>query len=348
MDISQFDYELPESLIAQTPLDERSSSLLMTLNKLTGETGHYEFRDLVHLLKPGDLLILNNTRVIPARLIGRKQGGGAVVELLLLKERKSDVWEALARPGRRLKPGARINFGEDGDGQPLLVGEVVGELPDGAREIRFHYEGIFLEILDRLGQMPLPPYIKATLQDKQRYQTVYAKHPGSAAAPTAGLHFTGELLDELQSKGVNIAYITLHVGLGTFRPVSVSDIREHHMHSEYYELPEETARMINEAKKRGDRVIAVGTTSCRTLETVAGHFADQPIEAMSGWTDIFIYPGYEFRLVDALVTNFHLPRSTLLMLISALAGTDHVMAAYKEAVQKKYRFFSFGDSMFIY
>jgi len=348
MDINQFDYELPESLIAQTPLVERSSSRLMTLDKRTGEIGHYEFRDLVRFLVPGDLLILNNTRVIPARLIGRKQGGGATVELLLLKQLDEDRWETLAKPGRRLKKGAVMEFGEDEAGQPLLRAEVEEELPEGGRKIRFYYEGIFLELLETLGQMPLPPYIKERLSDQERYQTVYAQHPGSAAAPTAGLHFTKELLTELQQRGIRTAFLTLHVGLGTFRPVSVENITEHTMHSEYYELPEETARLLNEAREADRRIIAVGTTSCRTLETVAQQFGDQPLRASSGWTDIFIYPGYTFRMVDGLITNFHLPKSTLLMLISALASRDRVMHAYEEAVRGGYRFFSFGDSMFIY
>jgi S-adenosylmethionine:tRNA ribosyltransferase-isomerase len=348
MDINLFDYELPESLIAQTPLSERSSSRLMTLDKQTGEIGHYTFRDLARLLRPGDTLVLNNTRVIPARLIGRKRGGGANVELLLLKQLREDRWETLARPGKRLKPGAIVDFGDfDGD-HPLLSAEIEEELPEGGRIVRFRYNGIFLEILDRLGQMPLPPYIKARLEDKERYQTVYARYPGSAAAPTAGLHFTDELLQQLREQGVRTAFLTLHVGLGTFRPVSVERIEEHRMHAEYYELPEETAALLNEARSEGGRIIAVGTTSCRTLETVAQKFKDAPLQASSGWTDIFIYPGYEFRIVDALITNFHLPRSTLLMLISALAGRENVLRAYEIAVREQYRFFSFGDSMFIY
>jgi S-adenosylmethionine:tRNA ribosyltransferase-isomerase len=348
MDINLFDYELPESLIAQTPLSERSSSRLMTLDRQTGEIGHHTFRDLARLLRPGDTLVLNNTRVIPARLIGRKRGGGANVELLLLKQLGEDRWETLARPGKRLKPGAIVDFGDfDGD-QPLLSAEIEEELPEGGRIVRFRYNGIFLEILDRLGQIPLPPYIKAGLEDKERYQTVYARYPGSAAAPTAGLHFTDELLQQLREQGVRTAFLTLHVGLGTFRPVSVERIEEHRMHAEYYELPEETAALLNEARSEGGRIIAVGTTSCRTLETVAQKFKDAPLQASSGWTDIFIYPGYEFRIVDALITNFHLPRSTLLMLISALAGRENVLRAYEIAVREKYRFFSFGDSMFIF
>jgi len=348
MDINQFDYELPESLIAQTPLRERSSSRLMTLDKRTGEIGHHSFRDLARLLRPGDTLVLNNTRVIPARLIGRKRGGGANVELLLLKQLGDDRWETLARPGKRLKAGAIVDFGDYETGEPLLSAEIEEELPEGGRIVRFRYDGIFLEILDQLGQMPLPPYIKAKLDDRERYQTVYAKHPGSAAAPTAGLHFTDELLQQLREQGVRTAFLTLHVGLGTFRPVSVERIEEHKMHAEYYELPEETAHLLNEAKAQGSRIIAVGTTSCRTLETVAQMFEGAPLQATSGWTDIFIYPGYKFRLVDALITNFHLPRSTLLMLISALAGKENVLRAYEIAVREKYRFFSFGDSMFIY
>lgn len=348
MDINQFDYELPESLIAQTPLSDRSSSRLMTLDKCTGEIGHYTFRDLARLLRPGDTLVLNNTRVIPARLIGRKRGGGASAELLLLKQLGEDRWETLARPGKRLKPGAIIDFGDFDAGRPLLSAEIEEELPEGGRIVRFRYDGIFLEILDQLGQMPLPPYIKAKLDDKERYQTVYAVHPGSAAAPTAGLHFTDELFHALREQGVRTAFLTLHVGLGTFRPVSVERIEDHKMHAEYYELPAETAQLLNEARAEGSRIIAVGTTSCRTLETAAQKFAGEPLQATSGWTDIFIYPGYEFKIVDALITNFHLPRSTLLMLISALAGREHVLRAYETAVREKYRFFSFGDSMFIY
>lgn len=347
MDINQFDYELPESLIAQTPLAERSSSRLMTLNRETGEIGHHVFRDLVRFLVPGDILVMNDTRVIPARLFGRKKGGGANVELLLLKQLEGDRWETLAKPGRRLKRGAVIEFGDEA-GQPQLQAEVVEELADGGRVVHFHYDGIFMEILERLGQMPLPPYIKETLPDRERYQTVYAREPGSAAAPTAGLHLTDDLLEELRAKGVRTAYVTLHVGLGTFRPVSTDNILDHRMHEEYYELPAETAALLNEAKAAGKRIIAVGTTSCRTLETVAQQCGDGPLRAMNGWTDIFIYPGYQFRIVDALVTNFHLPKSTLLMLISALAGRERVMEAYAEAVRERYRFFSFGDAMFIY
>lgn len=349
MNIEQFDYHLPEELIAQTPLQDRAASRLMTLNKETGEIGHYAFRDLIQFLVPGDTLVLNNTKVIPARLIGQKRGGGARVELLLLKQLDDDRWEALARPGKRLKQGAMIDFGEkDSTGKLLLTARVEEELAEGGRVIRFFYEGIFLEVLDQLGQMPLPPYIKQSLDHKDRYQTVYAKHPGSAAAPTAGLHFTDELLDELRRKGIRTAYLTLHVGLGTFRPVSVQRISDHKMHEEYYEIPHETAAIINTARAEGKRIIAVGTTSARTLETAAGLFGDQAWQATSGWTNIFIYPGYAFRIVDGLITNFHLPKSTLLMLISALAGREQVMNAYEEAVKERYRFFSFGDSMFIY
>lgn len=349
MNIEAFDYHLPEELIAQTPLPDRSSSRLMTLNKRTGEIGHHKFRDLKQFLKPGDTLVLNNTKVIPARLIGRKRGGGANAELLLLKQMDDDRWETLARPGKRLKQGAIIDFGEQGpDGKPLLTAIVEEELAEGGRVVRFSYEGIFLEVLDQLGQMPLPPYIKESLDDKERYQTVYAKHPGSAAAPTAGLHFTDELLQELTQAGIQTAYLTLHVGLGTFRPVSVDNIAEHKMHEEYFEIPDDTAAIINAAKAEGRRIIAVGTTSARTLETAASMFGDRAWQGTSGWTDIFIYPGYEFRVVDALVTNFHLPKSTLLMLISALAGREQVMKAYEQAVSERYRFFSFGDSMFIY
>lgn len=340
MNLHDFYYELPQELIAQDPLEDRSGSRLLLLNRETGETEHHIFRDIVDYLHPGDCLVVNNTRVIPARLIGSREGTGAKIEVLLLKRGEDDVWETLVKPGKKARPGTRICFGNG-----LLTGEVLEVVEDGNRRIRFHYEGIFEEILDRLGQMPLPPYITHQLKDRNRYQTVYAKHDGSAAAPTAGLHFTPELLREIQEKGVHIAHVTLHVGLGTFRPVKVENILEHHMHSEFYMVEEEQARLINETRARGGRVIAVGTTSCRTLESAAGE--DGFLRAGSGWTDIFIYPGYEFRLTNCLITNFHLPESTLMMLVSALAGRDKIMAAYAEAVKERYRFFSFGDAMLI-
>jgi S-adenosylmethionine:tRNA ribosyltransferase-isomerase len=359
MNVSLFDYELPEELIAQTPLAERTASRLLTLDKSSGAVKHQQFAQLPDNLKAGDVLVLNDTRVIPARLFGVKRDTGAKAELLLLKQLDGDRWEALARPGKRLKVGARIDFGTDkgasGDAassnqtEPLLSAVVEQEGDMGARTVRFEYSGIFNEILDKLGHMPLPPYIKEQLPEKERYQTVYARNEGSAAAPTAGLHFTKEMLHEIQERGVKLAYVTLHVGLGTFRPVSAENVDEHEMHSEYYEVREEAARTINEAKAAGGRVIAIGTTSCRTLETAARECGpDDELRSCSGWTSIFIYPGYEFRLVDALLTNFHLPQSTLLMLISALAGRERIMAAYQEAVERRYRFFSFGDAMFIY
>ncbi|QHW34195.1 tRNA preQ1(34) S-adenosylmethionine ribosyltransferase-isomerase QueA [Paenibacillus rhizovicinus] len=348
MNVNDFDFELPERLIAQTPLADRTSSRLLTLNKATGEIGHHQFTKLADMLEAGDTLILNNTRVMPARLLGVKADTGAKVELLLLKQLAGDRWETLAKPGKRLKVGVKLAFGDDGTGAPLLEAVVVGEGEMGAREVEFQYKGIFPELLDRLGEMPLPPYIKERLDDRERYQTVYAKHEGSAAAPTAGLHFTKPFLEELERKGVNVGFITLHVGLGTFRPMSVDTIEEHTMHSEYYELSEETAGMLRSAKAKGGRIVAVGTTSARTLETVAARFAYEELRACSGWTDIFIFPGYEFKLVNALLTNFHLPKSTLVMLVSALAGRSSIMQAYKEAVELEYRFFSFGDAMFIY
>ena len=340
MNIKEFYYDLPEELIAQDPLADRSSSRLLTLDKNSGAFSHHVFRDIVDYLNPGDCLVLNNTKVIPARLMGEKEGTGAGIEVLLLKRKENDVWETLVKPGKKARPGARISFGNG-----LLVGEVVDVVEEGNRLIKFEYEGIFEEILDQLGQMPLPPYITHRLEDKNRYQTVYAKHDGSAAAPTAGLHFTPELLEIIKAKGVKVAEVTLHVGLGTFRPVKVENILEHHMHSEFYMVEEEQAAIINEKKKNGGRVICVGTTSCRTLESATGE--DGVLRAGSGWTEIFIYPGYKFKILDALITNFHLPESTLLMLVSALAGRDNVMAAYKEAVKERYRFFSFGDAMFI-
>ncbi|MBW7476242.1 tRNA preQ1(34) S-adenosylmethionine ribosyltransferase-isomerase QueA [Paenibacillus oenotherae] len=348
MNVNQFDFELPESLIAQTPLAERTASRLLSLERHTGKVGHHSFRELADMLHPGDTLVLNNTRVLPARLLGVKADTGAKVELLLLKQLEGDRWETLAKPAKRLKLGTELAFGDDGTGSPLLRATIVSEGEMGGREIEFHYDGIFQELLDRLGEMPLPPYIKERLDDRERYQTVYAKHEGSAAAPTAGLHFDEPFLEQLRLKGVRIAYVTLHVGLGTFRPMSVELIEEHTMHSEYYELSAETAKILSETREQGGRIVAVGTTSARTLETVAQRFADESIGACSGWTDIFIYPGYKFQLVDALLTNFHLPKSTLVMLVSALAGQEAVMKAYKEAIQQEYRFFSFGDAMFIY
>lgn len=335
-----FNYELPEELIAQDPLEDRSSSRLMVLDKETGKVEHHVFREVIEYLEPGDCLVINDTKVIPARLIGSKVGTDAKIEVLLLKRGENDVWETLVKPGKKAKPGTKISFGDG-----ILVGEVTDVVEEGNRLIQFSYEGIFEEILDRLGQMPLPPYITHQLEDKNRYQTVYAAHSGSAAAPTAGLHFTPELLKEIEEKGVNIAKITLHVGLGTFRPVKVDNILEHHMHSEFYMIDEEAAGKINQAKADGKRVIAVGTTSCRTIESAAKE--DGTVEVSSGWTEIFIYPGYKFKILDCLITNFHLPESTLIMLVSALAGRDHVLAAYEEAVRERYRFFSFGDAMFI-
>ena len=335
-----FYYDLPEELIAQDPLEDRSSSRLLVLDKKTGETEHCVFREVVNYLEPGDCLVINDTKVLPARLIGAKEETGAKIEVLLLKRGSDDVWETLVKPGRKAKPGTRISFGDG-----LLTGEVVDIVDEGNRLIHFEYEGIFEEILDRLGQMPLPPYITHQLKDKDRYNTVYAEHPGSAAAPTAGLHFTPELLEKIRDKGVDIAHVTLHVGLGTFRPVKVDDVENHHMHSEFYMIDETAAEKINRAKENGKRVICVGTTSCRTIESAADE--NGRLKACSGWTDIFIYPGYQFKILDALITNFHLPESTLVMLVSALAGRNHVLAAYEEAVRERYRFFSFGDAMFI-
>lgn len=335
-----FYYELPEELIAQDPLEDRSSSRLLVLDKESGAVSHHVFKEIKEYLCEGDCLVINDTKVIPARLIGSKIGTGAKIEVLLLKRKENNIWETLVKPGKKAKPGTKISFGDG-----LLVGEVVDTVEEGNRLIQFSFEGIFEEILDQLGQMPLPPYITHQLQDKNRYQTVYAKHTGSAAAPTAGLHFTPELLKEIEEKGVDIARVTLHVGLGTFRPVKVDEITDHHMHSEFYQIDEDAAEKINRAKQRKGRVICVGTTSCRTVESAAdenGH-----LEAKSGWTEIFIYPGYEFKVLDNLITNFHLPESTLVMLVSALAGREHVLAAYEEAVKERYRFFSFGDAMLI-
>ena len=340
MKTSDFYFDLPQELIAQDPLEDRSSSRLLVLDRESGKTQHRVFRDIIEYLNPGDCLVVNNTKVIPARLYGSKIGTDAKIEVLLLKRRENNVWETLVKPGKKCRVGARISFGEG-----LLIGEVIDVVDEGNRLIRFEYEGIFEEILDQLGQMPLPPYITHQLKDKNRYQTVYAKHEGSAAAPTAGLHFTKELLKEIEDMGVTIAHVTLHVGLGTFRPVKVDNVLDHHMHSEFYVVEEEEAKKVNDAKKNGGRVICVGTTSCRTLESAAKE--DGTIEPTSGWTDIFIYPGYRFKILDSLITNFHLPESTLLMLVSALAGREHVLAAYQEAIENKYRFFSFGDAMFI-
>ena len=340
MNVKDYDYDLPEELIAQDPLEDRSSSRLMVLHKDTGRIEHKIFRNIIDYLNPGDCLVINDTKVIPARLMGIKEDTGAAIEVLLLKRNADDVWECLVKPGKKARTGARIVFGEG-----LLVGEIVDVIEDGNRMIKFHYEGIFEEILDKLGQMPLPPYITHKLQDKNRYQTVYAKNEGSAAAPTAGLHFTKELLEKIKEKGVNVVSITLHVGLGTFRPVKVDKIEEHHMHTETFNISKEAADTINRTRAAGGRVIAVGTTSCRTLESAAAD--DGTIPARSGDTDIFIYPGYKFKAIDCLITNFHLPESTLIMLVSALAGRDNIMNAYETAVKERYRFFSFGDAMFI-
>jgi S-adenosylmethionine:tRNA ribosyltransferase-isomerase len=341
MNVNDFDFFLPESLIAQNPLANRTGSRLLVLNKQTGSVKHKQFTDLKKFLKAGDTLVLNNTRVIPARLFGIKEGTGAHIEVLLLKPVGEDRWETLVKPGKRVHPGTRIQFGDG-----LLTADCLEETEIGGRVMKFEYEGIFNELLERLGEMPLPPYIKAQLQDKERYQTVYAKHSGSAAAPTAGLHFTEEYLEEIKQIGVNLAFVTLHVGLGTFRPVSVEDVETHTMHSEFYRLDEENARIINETKARGNRVIAVGTTSCRTIETI-GQKHGGVLKPEEGWTSIFIYPGYSFSVIDGLLTNFHLPKSTLVMLVSALAGRDAILHAYKEAVDEEYRFFSFGDAMLI-
>ena len=340
MKTSDFYYDLPQELIAQDPLEDRSSSRLLHLNRETGAIEHTDFKHIINYLRPGDCLVINDTRVIPARLYGEKEGTGAVIEILLLKRRENDIWECLVKPGRKARPGAVIIFGKG-----ILRGEILDVVEEGNRLIQFQYEGIFEEILDQLGEMPLPPYITHKLKDQTRYQTVYAKNDGSAAAPTAGLHFTKELMEQVTEMGVKIAHVTLHVGLGTFRPVKVDDVENHHMHSEFYVVEEDQAKLINDTKKAGGRIIAVGTTSCRTLESATD---DQGIlQAKSGWTEIFIYPGYKFKILDCLITNFHLPESTLLMLVSALAGKDKIMAAYEEAVKERYRFFSFGDAMFI-
>lgn len=340
MNVSDFNFELPQELIAQDPLEDRSSSRLLVLDKNTGEIEHRGFRDIVSYLKKGDCLVINDTKVIPARLLGEKEETKARIEVLLLKQKEKNVWETLVKPGKKAKPGTVISFGDG-----LLKGTVIDVVEEGNRLIQFSYEGIFEEILDRLGQMPLPPYITHQLKDKNRYQTVYAKHDGSAAAPTAGLHFTKELLEQIEQMGVTIAHVTLHVGLGTFRPVKAENILDHHMHSEFYVIEEEEAGKINHIKRQGGRIICVGTTSCRTIESAAQE--DGTVKSGSGWTDIFIYPGYQFKVLDGLITNFHLPESTLVMLVSALAGREHVLNAYEEAIRERYRFFSFGDAMLL-
>ena len=341
MKTADFYYDLPQELIAQDPLEDRSSSRLMHLSLQDGSIEHRHFTDVLDYLEEGDCLVINDTKVIPARLYGHKEETGALIEILLLKRKENDIWECLVKPGKKARPGAKITFGNG-----ILKGEIIDVVEEGNRLIRFSYEGIFEEILDKLGEMPLPPYITHRLQDKGRYQTVYAKHEGSAAAPTAGLHFTKELLEQIKEKGVNIAHVTLHVGLGTFRPVKVDDVEKHHMHSEFYVVEEDQAKLINDTKKAGKKVIAVGTTSCRTLESATDE--NGILQAKSGWTEIFIYPGYQFKMIDELITNFHLPESTLLMLVSALAGKENIMHAYEEAVKEKYRFFSFGDAMYIH
>ncbi len=338
---SDFYFDLPQELIAQTPLERRDASRLLCLDRSTGKMEHRFFYNLPELLRPGDCLVLNDSRVLPARLIGHRVPGGGVCEILLLTQKEGDLWECLVRPGRKLRPGTQVSFGGG-----ALTAVIESEAADGNRFVRFSYDGIFLEVLDRLGEMPLPPYIKEKLTDKERYQTVYSKEPGSAAAPTAGLHFTNDLLAQIRDMGVRICYVTLHVGLGTFRPVREDDILDHQMHSEFCVIPEETARIVNETKRCGGRVISVGTTSCRTLESFAA--SDGTLSPCHGWTNIFIYPGYTFRCIDALITNFHLPESTLIMLVSAFAGRDTILNAYQEAVKLRYRFFSFGDAMFIH
>lgn len=340
MNVKDFNFELPQELIAQDPLEDRSASRLLVLDQVTGEIEHKIFRDITSYMKKGDCLVINDTKVIPARLFGVKEGTEAKIEVLLLKRKENDIWETLVKPGKKAKVGTVITFGDG-----LLTGTVVDVVEEGNRLIQFSYEGIFEEILDQLGQMPLPPYITHQLKDKNRYQTVYAKHDGSAAAPTAGLHFTKELLQKIEDMGVSIAHVTLHVGLGTFRPVKVDDILDHHMHSEFYIVEEEEAKKVNDTKQAGGRIICVGTTSCRTVESATGE--DGILKAGSGWTEIFIYPGYRFKILDALITNFHLPESTLVMLVSALAGRGRVLHAYEEAIKERYRFFSFGDAMLI-
>ena len=341
MKTSDFYYDLPKELIAQDPLEDRSSSRLLHLSMKDGSIEHRHFTDILEYLNEGDCLVINDTRVIPARLYGHKEETGALIEILLLKRKENDIWECLVKPGKKARPGAKITFGDG-----ILKGEIIDVVDEGNRLIQFSYEGIFEEILDQLGQMPLPPYITHQLKDKNRYQTVYAEHDGSAAAPTAGLHFTKELLAQIEEMGVKIAHVTLHVGLGTFRPVKVENVLEHHMHSEFYMVEESEAKKINDTKAAGGRVICVGTTSCRTIESATGE--DGILKAGSGWTEIFIYPGYKFKILDCLITNFHLPESTLVMLVSALAGREHVLHAYEEAIKERYRFFSFGDAMFIH
>jgi S-adenosylmethionine:tRNA ribosyltransferase-isomerase len=340
MNVKDFNFDLPQELIAQDPLLDRSASRLLVMDKQTGEIKHRHFRDILSYLKEGDCLVINDTKVIPARLFGVKEGTEAKIEILLLKRRENDIWETLVKPGKKAKEGTVISFGDG-----LLKGTVIDVVEEGNRLIQFSYDGIFEEILDQLGQMPLPPYITHQLQDKNRYQTVYAKHEGSAAAPTAGLHFTKELLEEIEKKGITIARVTLHVGLGTFRPVKVDEIESHHMHSEFYVVEESEAKKVNDAKKNGGRIICVGTTSCRTVESASTE--EGILKSGSGWTEIFIYPGYRFKTLDCLITNFHLPESTLVMLVSALAGREHVLHAYHEAIRERYRFFSFGDAMFL-
>ena len=336
---SDYYFDLPEELIAQDPMEKRDECRLLIVDKKTGETEHHKFNEIINYLEPGDCLVLNNTKVIPARLLGEKEGTGAAVEILLLKRKEADVWETLVKPGKKLRPGARVSFGGG-----ILKAEILDIVDEGNRLVKFYYDGIWEEVLDRLGEMPLPPYITHKLQDKNMYQTVYAKYEGSAAAPTAGLHFTEKLLEDIKAKGVDMAFVTLHVGLGTFRPVKVDNVLEHHMHTEWYQVTQEAADKINKAKENGHRIICVGTTSCRTIESAAdenGH-----LSACSGDTSIFIYPGYKFKVLDQLITNFHLPESTLVMLVSALAGREHVLAAYEEAIKERYRFFSFGDACF--
>lgn len=340
MKTEDFYYDLPEELIAQYPIKDREESKLLILDKEIGSIEDRIFKDIIDYLNPGDCLVLNDTRVIPARLFGNREGKDEKIEFLLLRRVENNIWETLVRPGKKVKPGNRIVFG-----QGLLIADVLSIEEDGTRKVKFNYKGIFEEVLDKLGEMPLPPYIKEKLDDRERYQTVYSKHEGSAAAPTAGLHFTKGLLKQIEEKGVNLAYLTLHVGLGTFRPVKVENIEEHHMHSEYYEVSRETAHLINRAKREGGRVIAVGTTTTRTLETIGS--LEGKVIPKKGWTDIFIYPGYKFKIIDGLITNFHLPESTLLMLVSALAGKDSILKAYRHAIENRYRFFSFGDAMFI-
>ena len=337
---SDFYFDLPQELIAQDPLEDRSASRLLSLNKVTGEVSHHVFKEVPSFLKPGDCLVLNNTKVIPARLLGQREGTGGHVEVLLLSRKEGDVWETLMKPGKKCKPGTKLIFGDG-----LLKAEILDTLEDGNRKIRFFYDGIWEEVLDKLGEMPLPPYITHKLKDKNRYQTVYAKYEGSAAAPTAGLHFTKELLAQIEAQGIRVVYVTLHVGLGTFRPVKEENVLDHHMHSEWYQVTPQAASVINETKASGGRVICVGTTSCRTIESAAGD--NGIVKAGSGDTQIFIYPGYQFKVLDGLITNFHLPESTLVILVSALAGREHVLSAYQEAIRERYRFFSFGDAMII-